>query len=123
MFKGTLLTGAVVLLGMIPGCLSPTLPLPPPSPPDFVSPPDSQGLATLRGSVPPRTTVLAQNLANGRLVGQATGDTGAYELIILAETDDQIALWYRNVNEDSGSIVVTIPGSNGVGGAAGGTSE
>jgi hypothetical protein len=121
------LTAAVVLglgVSLLNGCLSPTLPLPPPSRPD-ITPPDSQGLSTISGRVPSRTTALAQNLASGRIVGQVTDDSGFYELKIAAESGDRISIWYRDVYQDSGSVVVIVPevDEGGMGGAAGANSR
>ena len=124
--RRNLLSGAALAGGSLlaSGCLSPTLPLPPPSRPD-ITPPDSRGLSTLSGRVPSGTTALAQNLANGKLVGQVTDETGFYELQILAESGDRIALWYRDVYRDSSSTVILVPPAkdeSGMGGAAGASS-
>jgi len=104
------------------GCLSPTLPLPPPSRPD-VSPPDGSGITTLIGRVPGGTTAIAHNLDSGRLVGQVTGDDGEYELALPAEIGDQLAIWYRDGLMDSGSVEVTVPATQAnlgpLGGATG----
>ncbi len=115
------LSCACLVSGFAVSCLSPTLPLPPPSRPD-VSPPDASGFATLQGRVPDETTAIAQNLANGRLVGQVTDETGTYELDIPARAGDRIAVWYRLIGKESGSVVVEVPAADddtGMGGAAG----
>lgn len=113
--------GAALLLALPLGCLSPTLPLPPPNRPD-VSPPDASGITTIIGRVPEGTTALAQNLNNGRLVGQVTAD-GAYELKLPAAIGDQVAIWYRDGLLDSGATQVTVPAKSAtlppLGGASG----
>jgi len=104
------------------GCLSPTLPLPPPGRPD-VSPPDGSGITTLIGRVPGGTTAIAFNLDSGRLVGQVTDDDGEYELAMPAEIGDQIAIWYRDGLTESGAVEVTVPATQAdlgpLGGATG----
>lgn len=98
---------ALAALLVLPGCLSPTLPLPPPNRPD-VSPPDASGIATIVGRVPAGTTAMAQNLNNGRLVGQVTAD-GTYVLKLPAAIGDQVAVWYREGLIDSGATQITVP--------------
>jgi hypothetical protein len=107
------------LLVLSTGCLSPTLPLPPPNRPD-VSPPDSSGFTTLVGSVPGGTTAIAQNLENGHLVGQVTGSSGGYTLRLEAAIGDPVVVWYRSGLEDSGAVQVTVPATSSVLGPLGG---
>jgi hypothetical protein len=101
-----LVAGVCLLLPL--GCLSPTLPLPPPSRPD-ISPPDASGLTAIVGRVPGGTTALAQNLETGRLVGQVTGDSGTYELRLQATIGDQVVVWYRDGLTDSAAVQLTVP--------------
>lgn len=111
----------VLVLGLIPwfaGCLSPTLPLPPPARPD-ISPPDSSGITTVRGRVPDGTTAMIENLANGKLSGTATGDDGLYTLQVPAEVDDQIAVYYLDGLVRSQSIIILVPDGSADGGAGG----
>lgn len=75
-----LLVPALVVAGLallIPGCLSPTLPLPPPDPPDSVEAANEPGAWNLRGSVTPGAVVLVKNLNTGVITGteddQASG--------------------------------------------------
>src|SRR6478752_5248724 len=81
---GTLLFGA--------GCLSPTLPLPPPSDPS-VSATETAGLVRLTGTVPPESEVHAKNHNTGLIRGQET-KSGHYDFTIEAQERDSISLWY-----------------------------
>jgi hypothetical protein len=102
--------GGGLLLGLSIGCLSPTLPLPPPSRPD-VSPPDASGITTITGRVPGGTTAHAQKQNTGHLDGQVTGDSGDYGLRLEAAIGDQIVVWYVDGFEASASVQVTVPES------------
>jgi len=113
--------GAASLLCLPLGCLSPTLPLPPPSRPD-VSPPDASGLTTVAGHVPGGTTAIAQNMSSGQLVGQLTSSSGNYELVLPAASGDTLAIWYRDGLIDSGAVEVTVPSSQAELGPLGGSS-
>lgn len=121
--RGLLASGfallCLILVSLLTGCLSPTLPLPPPARPD-VSPPSSSGIATVRGRVPGRTTAIAQNLDNGRLVGQVTGGDGAYVLSIEAAIGDTLVVWYRDGLDNSGQVTVTVPAESAELGPLGG---
>ena len=88
-------------------CLSPTLPLPPPSEPE-VSGPTEQGLVRLQGSVRPNSWVFALNERTELAYAQATHETGRYDLEIRAEVGDEILLWYEIGNDKSESLEVTI---------------
>jgi len=110
--------GALILLPL--GCLSPTLPLPPPSRPD-ISPPDASGVTAIIGRVPGGTTALAENLETGRLVGQVTGDSGAYDLRLPAAIGDQVVVWYRDGLTDSAAVQLTVPAETPDLGPLGGT--
>jgi len=100
--------GGALLLALPMACLSPTLPLPPPSRPD-VSPPDASGFTSISGVVPSGTTAIAQNLESGRLVGQVTGSTGSYTLKLEAAVGDQVAIWYQEGFTESGKVQVEVP--------------
>ena len=75
----------------------------------------------MSGRVPDGTTAMIENLANGKLSGTATGDTGLYTLRLPAEVDDQIAVYYMEGLVRSQSIVIVVPdyerGDGGAGGA------
>ncbi len=74
------------------GCLSPTLPLPPPSDPT-VSGADSGGNVRLTGNVAPQSEVFALNLSNNVIAGQLT-PSGAYDFKIPAQQNDELEIWY-----------------------------
>jgi hypothetical protein len=90
------------------GCLSPTLPLPPPDSPNVES--AGQGLVTLSGSIPePRASVYAANDATGVYAGQKADEAGRYRFQIAAEPGDPMRLWYDIGSERSGSRPFDIP--------------
>jgi hypothetical protein len=90
------LLGAALLLG---GCLSPTLPLPPPGDPT-ISATDTAGLVRLTGTVEPDSDVFAKNHTTGMIRGQYT-KTGVYDFTIEAEERDAITLWYTQGSTES----------------------
>jgi hypothetical protein len=75
------------------GCLSPTLPLPPPSEPSVSS--SESGLVRLTGSVAPESEVIALNHDNDLISGQYT-TSGSYDFTIQAQDRDWLSLWYVN---------------------------
>jgi hypothetical protein len=89
-------------------CLSPTLPLPPPSRPD-VSVPDEGGLVRLQGFAAPRVEVLAWNHQSGLIAGQVTGADSSYDFTIAAKVRDEIELWYVQGSDESQSIRIVVP--------------
>jgi hypothetical protein len=76
------------------GCLSPTLPLPPPGEPTITAP-DEAGYVTLTGSVPPRAEAVAHNIRTDKTFGDLTDETGSYEIVMPAEIGDEIRVYYR----------------------------
>lgn len=76
---------------MVAGCLSPTLPLPPPSNPDVAS--VSEGLVQLSGNVQPESEVFALNRNTNQISGQYTS-AGSYSFTLQAHENDAISLWY-----------------------------
>lgn len=74
------------------GCLSPTLPLPPPSDPMMTST-DTAGLVRLTGTVQPDSDVFAKNYNSNLIRGQYT-KSGAYDFTIEAQEGDSMSLWY-----------------------------
>lgn len=99
-----LLTAGLCLVG----CLSPTLPLPPPDRPD-VSAPDENGLVRLQGVAAPQAEVIAWNHDTDLIAGQVTGDDSRYDFTIAAEPNDFIELWYVVGSEESQSVRVIVP--------------
>jgi hypothetical protein len=103
---------------VVTGCLSPTLPLPPPSQPEITAP-DSDGMVHIRGTVPPRSEVYAKNQHSLEIVGKETDDTGKYDLVMQAEINDRIIVWYSNVDVDRDFAEVLVPASDPVSGLGG----
>lgn len=72
------LAGLLLLLCGAAGCLSPTLPLPPPEEPDYIAQ-SADGLWDIRGSSRPGSLVIIKNIDNGSIVGvEDLNDTGRY---------------------------------------------
>jgi hypothetical protein len=98
---------ALVGLALV-GCLSPTLPLPPPSKPD-VEGPDQQGQVTLDGFVPQSdTAVVAINHRTGEIRGQVVANDGHYRFAIGAQIGDLMELWYTIGDEQSPAVKFII---------------
>jgi hypothetical protein len=101
-----------LLLGLaglcLASCLSPTLPLPPPSKPD-VSSPDENGYVRLQGIAAPRVEVIAWNHDNDLIAGQVTGESSSYDFLIQGESNDVIELWYIEGSDESSSIKIVVP--------------
>lgn len=91
--------------GVTAGCLSPTLPLPPPSRPT-VEGPDQDGMVTLEGDVP-GSAVYAANPRTGEIAGQFTPD-GHYLFQIGAELNDELVFWYSEGTQNSPSIIIQV---------------
>ena len=93
----------VAALGIVlaSSCLSPTLPLPPPSKPDRISGPDAQGYVTLEGSVLPDTTVFIENSVTKIGAFQGVGGDGRYVLSLRAELNTELWIWYARGTEES----------------------
>lgn len=90
------LVGVALLVG---GCLSPTLPLPPPGDPT-VSATDTAGLVRLTGAVEADSDVFAKNHTTGQIRGQFT-KSGIYDFTIEAQERDAISLWYTQGSIES----------------------
>lgn len=96
---------AAALAVLASSCLSPTLPLPPPSPPDVE--PLGQGHYELSGTIPVGGKVVALNGRTERLYGQLTERD--YRFPVEARPGDVFLLWYEADLEVSASIRVKIP--------------
>ncbi|MFO0568702.1 MAG: hypothetical protein U0263_23775 [Polyangiaceae bacterium] len=92
---------------LLAGCLSPTLPLPPPSKPT-VEGPDQNGMVTLDGWVEAEASVFAANMRTGDIRGQFTHETGHYRFEIPAQENDEIELWYQVGTTASPSILFQV---------------
>ncbi len=96
------------LLVVVAGCLSPTLPLPPPAQPEIET--VSQGLVELSGEVPlPRVSVIAQNVRTEVFAGDMADDGGAYRFQIGAEPGDSMRLWYNHNYDKSEETTFVVP--------------
>ena len=101
-----------LLLALLSGlalsaCLSPTLPLPPPSEPTVEE--IGQGRYQLSGTIPQsgRTEVVAANRRTGFIFGQ-TVDAQRYSFSVDAEAGDGFDLWYTSGTEISGGVSFII---------------
>jgi hypothetical protein len=115
-FARRLLLLFALTVGLASGCLSPTLPLPPPAAPE-VDGPTAEGTATLRGRVPrANARVYAINWTrmeadDPRAFGGDVADgEGRYEFEIAAQPGDQCDLWYEFANDRSQVREFEIPG-------------
>jgi hypothetical protein len=80
--------GAGVLFA---GCLSPTLPLPPPSPPEVTE--VGQQRYELSGTLPMRGTVFVQNERSSLVFGETVEQL--YRFTVSADPGDPMSLWYE----------------------------
>ena len=104
----SLALGALVALG---GCLSPTLPVPPPGQPE-VEGPDASGLVTLKGakdSAQPNAEVAAYNPAtkDGRFTVSAAD--GSWQIVLPASSKQTLWVWQTVGFERSAQIEVRVP--------------
>ena len=88
--RGWLLGAALSLWAA--GCLSPTLPLPPPGDPTITST-ETVGLVRLSGAVQPDSEVFAWNHSTDAIRDQYT-KSGLYDFTLEAQERDGISLWY-----------------------------
>ena len=90
------------------GCLSPTLPLPPPGDPTVTST-ETAGLVRLTGTVESDSEVFALNHSTNLICGQYT-KSGNYDFTLQAEERDGISLWYvrGTVESPSNDFVLRI---------------
>ena len=89
-------------------CLSPTLPLPPPSRPQ-IDGPNADGLVILSGKQTPGDAVVAENLRTGVIRGQRVVATGRYEIPIPAAIGDEMVMYFERGLEVSDSRYFLIP--------------
>ncbi len=80
---------AAAVLVALPGCLSPTLPLPPPEPPDTISPEAAPGTWTLSGPCLAGALVIVFNERTGEgVVVEDRDRDGRYEIQLEADLCD-----------------------------------
>lgn len=94
------------------GCLSPTLPLPPPEQPQVDGPDPATGEVRLRGSVPKKSQVFAINLRSKDIRGQVVGNDGLYDFFLPAQIGDEVSMFYRNGTDESQSLLFMIRDPN-----------
>jgi hypothetical protein len=90
------------------GCLSPTLPMPPPEEPNMTAP-DETGSVRLQGLVEAHAWVFAVNRETQLGYLQGTGADGRYDLEVKASSGDTFLLWYEIGEERSQAVRFTIP--------------
>jgi hypothetical protein len=94
---------------LLTGCLSPTLPLPPPDLP-VVTAPDADGNIELSGYVQPTAIAEAFDLRSTMIYGQESDSkTGHYDFKMPAQSGDQIEFFYDLGDDTSSSVVFTVP--------------
>ena len=81
---------------VVPACLSPTLPLPPPDAPDVMD--LGNGSFRLTGSLPVFATVYVRNQRTHN--GTFDGPLNKYNLIVQAQSGDTMILWYQTDSGD-----------------------
>lgn len=89
--RRAVLTASLVLAG----CLSPTLPLPPPDSPN-ISAVNDEGFVTLQGlpgGAEPEALVVALNQRTGNGVIERADKLGQYTIVIAAQVGDTLTLW------------------------------
>lgn len=89
-------------------CLSPTLPLPPPSDPKQSELDETTGTLHLTGHVPASSWVYALNERTNRGYIQITASDGLYDLTVEAVHGDSFALWYQLEGESSQPLYIDI---------------
>ena len=101
------LLGAALFAG-VGGCLSPTLPLPPPTDPTVSS--VSEGVVRFTGTVEPESEVFALDRNSNLIAGQYT-HAGAYDFTMAAQDHDLMSLWYVHgtVESPPNDFVLKLP--------------
>ncbi|MES1175040.1 MAG: hypothetical protein ABUL62_12015 [Myxococcales bacterium] len=94
------------------GCLSPTLPLPPPSEPT-ISASTTEGLVRFRGTVLPQSEVFALD-HNSNLIGGQHTESGQYDFEMAALPGDSMSFWYvhETVESTSNDFVLRLPAAS-----------
>jgi hypothetical protein len=110
------LRSGLVALALLAGCLSPTLPLPPPSAPLNIAKAQEAGHWQLRGTCADGATVLVKNEATTRITGVEDSDgDGRYFITVEAKECDRAEVWQIVGTEVSiATSFVIEPTLNGV---------
>jgi hypothetical protein len=101
--RRVLLTLAACACGLAGGCLSPTLPLPPPNPPD-VQATDTEGVYRLTGTVTANSHATAWNQNTDLSYGQQTQANGRYDFVIAGTEGDTVLFYYTLGTDQSQPI-------------------
>lgn len=105
MRRASLFFAALVVLATTASCLSPTLPLPPPEQPDFVSQ-DSTGLWQIAGNCDRGALVTVFDTATGRgVVVEDVARSGTYHVAIAGKVCDTV--WVSQQTLEGGESPVT----------------
>ncbi len=112
----TALVGATAVVGLAVGCVSPTLPLPPPEEPDALAESAEPGMWDVRGECAPGALVLIKNLDTGVIAGTEDKDgDGRYLIRIEATVCDGAEVTQLLGNDVSGgTFFVVEPLINGM---------
>ena len=89
-------------------CLSPTLPLPPPSDPNQSELDEATGTLHLTGWVRPTAWIYALNLETYKGYIQITSTDGRYDLTVEAAHGDRFSVWYEYRGDQSDSTEIKI---------------
>ena len=91
------------------GCLSPTLPLPPPSEPSITAS-TSEGLVRFQGAVLPQSEVFVLD-HNTNLIGGQHTDSGLYDFTMAALPGDSMSFWYVHdtIESTSNDFALKLP--------------
>ena len=94
------------------GCLSPTLPLPPPSEPSITAT-TTEGLVRFQGAVLPQSEVFALDHNSNLIAGQHT-ESGVYDFTMAALPGDNMSFWYvhETVESTSNDFVLKLPAAS-----------
>jgi hypothetical protein len=100
---------SVLALALLASCATPTLPLPPPL--ALSTPPDSNGIVTVTGSVLPDAFVfVVNNQTEEGVIGRADSE-GNFSLRLRAQAGDYLTVWQRDGSDEGPSIDVAVPSS------------
>ncbi len=95
------LTGTALVGAAAPGCLSPTLPLPPPDEPESIAFSDDDRWQ-VRGACQPGATVLVKNTATSSIVGvEDRSRSGRYFIEVEGDPCDRAEVWQLVDGESS----------------------
>lgn len=96
---------------VLAGCLSPTLPLPPPDS-VVVSPPDMNGLVAVEGQVRDEAYVNCLNERTEKGVIVKSSEFGFFRLEIEAQIHDDLTLWQTLGSKTGTFISATVPSAD-----------